>query len=184
MFSGKSEELMRRVRRAKIAQRHVTVVKPALDDRYARTEIVSHAGATVRADIVGDPAELLTVGRGERDVIAIDEVQFFGAELLGVVDELLARGVDVIAAGLDLDFRRRPWRVMSLLLCLAERVDKLSAVCEVCGEDASFTQRLVHGKPATARDKTVRIGGHELYEARCRDCYEGAVPAAGSVHTA
>lgn len=184
MFSGKSEELLRRVRRATIAQRHVTVVKPAIDNRYATTEIVSHAGTTVRADIVGDPADLLAVERGERDVIAIDEVQFFGAELLWVVDELLSRGVDVIAAGLDLDFRRRPWGVVPMLLCLAERVDKLLAVCEVCGEDAALTQRLVHGRPASASDDTVRIGGHDLYEARCRDCYEGAVPAAGSVHTA
>lgn len=129
----------------------------------------------MRAEIVDDPADLLALGYEEGSVLAIDEVQFFGEELLPVVHELVRRGVDVVAAGLDLDFRRRPWGVMPALLCVAERVDKLAAVCEVCGEDAAFSQRLVDGRPASADDATVRIGGHDLYEARCRDCYE-AVP--------
>jgi thymidine kinase len=170
MCSGKSEELIRRLRRAEIAGQRALVVKPKLDDRYDLGHVVSHAGARMRAVGAEGPREVLRLADGY-DVIGIDEVQFFPHGIVGAVQALVARGARVVAAGLDLDFRGAPFGVMPELLCLAELVDKLQAVCHVCGGTATRTQRLVDGLPAPFTGETVQVGGLDSYEARCGACY-------------
>jgi thymidine kinase len=173
MFCGKSEELIRRLRRAAIARLAVVCVKPAIDDRHSVNDVVSHAGARLAARAIDDPRELLEL-RGEADVVGIDEAQFFDARLVAVCEDLAAAGVSVICAGLDRDYRGLPFGPMPQLLSLADRVTKLQAVCVVCGGDATLSQRLVDGAPAPFDDATVVVGGAERYEARCRGCFERA----------
>jgi thymidine kinase len=173
MFCGKSEELIRRLRRAAIARQAIVCVKPAIDDRHAANDVVSHAGARLAARPIDDPRELLEL-RGEADVIGIDEAQFFDGRLVGVCGELAAAGVRVILAGLDRDYRGLPFGPMPELLCVADEVTKLQAVCVGCGGDATLSQRLVNGEPAPFDDATVVVGGAERYEARCRGCFEPA----------
>jgi thymidine kinase len=172
MFSGKTEELIRRVRRAQIARQRVQVFKPAIDDRYHVEKVTSHNGLHTEAVPVGTPDELLAQVSPETTVVAIDEVQFFDPRIVAVCGRLADRGVRVIAAGLDLDFRGEPFGPMPLLLAEAERVEKLQAICVVCGEPASRTQRLINGAPAAYEDPIVLIGASELYEARCRQCHQ------------
>lgn len=168
MFSGKSEELIRRVRRAQIARQRVQVFKPALDDRFDRRQVASHDGARVEALAVRGSREILERVPAESTVVAIDEAQFLDEGLVEVAQALAGRGIRVIIAGLDMDFRGEPFGPMPRLLALAESVDKLQAICMVCGAPAGRTQRLIGGRPAHYGDPVILIGAQEAYEARCR----------------
>lgn len=176
MFSGKTEELLRRLRRAMIARQKVQVFKPVLDDRYGLRLVKSHNGVSIEAQPVASAAMILEVVAPDTTVVAIDEVQFFDAGLVGVCQQLADEGRRVICAGLDTDFRGEPFGPMPLLLALAEEVEKLRAICVVCGEPASRTQRLINGQPAAYDDPVVLIGAAEVYEARCRRCHEVRPP--------
>jgi len=171
MFSGKSEEMIRRLRRAEIAGQRVVLFKPRLDDRYDAADIVSHAGARMRGVPVVSAQELLGRAQGS-DVVGIDEVQFLDDEIVTVALSLAEAGLRVVAAGLDQDFRRLPFGPMPALLAHAEFVDKLQAVCHRCGGPATTTQRLVDGSPAPYSGETIVVGANEQYEARCRGCHE------------
>ena len=177
MFSGKTEELIRRVRRAKIAKQNVQVFKPALDTRYTTEAVTSHNGLGVDAVPVQSAAEIEKLILPETSVVAIDEVQFFGWEVTELCQKLADRGVRVIAAGLDTDFRGEPFGPMPVLMAQAETVEKLQAICVVCGNPASRTQRLINGQPAAYDDPVILVGGSESYEARCRKCHQ--VPRTG-----
>ncbi len=168
MFSGKSEELIRRVRRAQIARQRVQVFKPALDDRYGRQQVASHDGSRLEAVPIARSEEILTHLQAGVTVVAVDEAQFLDEKLPNVAGQLAARGLRVIAAGLDLDFRGEPFGAMPQLMAMAETVDKLQAICMVCGAPASRTQRLVNGSPAKYTDPVILVGAQEVYEARCR----------------
>ena len=172
MFSGKSEELIRRVKRAVIARRAVQVFKPALDDRFGVELVRSHDGDTFEARPVLVGEEILQLIAPDTTVVGIDEVQFFDHAIVGVVRRLVASGRRVICAGLDLDFRGEPFGPVPTLLALAEKVDKLEAICVVCGESATRTQRIVDGVPAFYDEPIIVIGAKEAYEARCRSCHE------------
>ena len=172
MFSGKSEELIRRVKRAIIARRAVQVFKPAIDDRFGAELVRSHDGDSFVARPVRSSAEISRSVEPETSVVGIDEVQFFDAGIVDVVRSLVASGRRVICAGLDLDFRGEPFGAVPVLLALAERVDKLETICVVCGEAATRTQRIVNGVPAFFDDPIIVIGAQEAYEARCRGCHE------------
>lgn len=168
MFSGKSEELIRRVRRAKIARQNVQVFTNAIDVRYGAAKVASHSGADVDALPVRRAADIWEYIDDSVTVVAIDEAQFFDWEIAEVVAQLAQRSIRVIVAGLDTDFRGEPFGPMPILMAQAEEVDKLNAICMVCGEPASRTQRLVDGKPAAYDDPLVVVGANEMYEARCR----------------
>ncbi|MDQ7820512.1 MAG: thymidine kinase [Armatimonadota bacterium] len=168
MFSGKSEELIRRVRRAQIARQRVQVFKPALDDRYGRRQVASHDGARMDAIPVARSEEILRALDRDTTVVAIDEAQFLDDRLPEVVRTLADRGIRVIVAGLDMDFRGEPFGPMPHLLAIAEAVDKLTAICMVCGAPATRTQRLINGQPARYTDPVILLGAQEVYEARCR----------------
>lgn len=172
MFSGKTEELIRRVRRAKIARQMVQVFKPAMDTRYTMEAVTSHNGLGVDAVPVQSAAEIEKQIRSETTVVAVDEVQFFGWEVTELCQKLADRGVRVIAAGLDMDFRGEPFGPMPVLMAQAESVEKLQAICVVCGNPASRTQRLINGQPAAYDDPIILVGGSESYEARCRKCHQ------------
>jgi thymidine kinase len=173
MFSGKSEELIRRLRRAIIAKQRVMTFKHALDNRFSFDCVASHAGDKLDAQAIDTPERILEfVKKGGADVIGIDEVQFFPNSIIYVIDELIHSGKRVIAAGLDLDFRGIPFGPMPTLLTIADDVMKLKAICSVCGKDAAFSQRLIDGKPAKYNDPIILIGAQESYQARCRACYE------------
>lgn len=169
MFCGKTDELIRRLRRATIARQTVQVFKPVIDNRYAVEKVISHAGSDFEAVPIEQSTEILKRLRLETTVVGIDEAQFFEAELIPIVQQLADQGVRVIVAGLDTDFRGEPFGPMPILMAMAERVDKLHAICMVCGELASRTQRLVNGKPAHYHDPVVIVGAAEMYEARCRE---------------
>lgn len=172
MFSGKTEELIRRLVRATIAKQKVQVFKPAIDVRYAEDEVTSHAGANYSAIPVEKAADIREKIENETTVVAIDETQFFDPEIVDVAKDLADRGVRVIVAGLDMDFRGEPFGPMPTLMAKAEKVDKLHAICMKCGNEASRTQRLVNGKPARYDDPVVIVGASEMYEARCREHHE------------
>jgi thymidine kinase len=172
MFSGKTDELIRRLRRAVIAKKKVQVFKPAIDIRYAVEKVTSHAGADFAAIPVASSSEILDKLAEGVSVVGIDEAQFFDNGVISVAQQLAARNIRVIVAGLDMDFRGEPFGPMPMLMAEAEHVDKLQAICMVCGEPASRTQRLVNGKPARYDDPVVIVGASELYEARCRQHHE------------
>jgi thymidine kinase len=172
MFSGKTEELIRRVRRAQIAQQSVQVFKPALDDRYGVERVMSHNGVNVEAFSVESASEILNRIQPMTHVVAIDEAQFFDKEICDVCNSLTERGLRVIVAGLDTDFRGEPFGPMPHLMAQAEKVDKLRAICVVCGRDASRTQRLINGQPASYDDPVIMVGAKEVYQARCRECHQ------------
>jgi thymidine kinase len=176
MFSGKSEEMIRRLRRAEIAGQRVVIFKPRIDDRFDATDVVSHAGARMRAIPVSSVAELSARVQSS-EVVGIDEVQFFEPAIVSTALDLADRGVRVVVAGLDQDFRRLPFGPIPDLLSHAEFVDKLQAVCHRCGGPATTTQRLVDGTPAPYSGETVVVGAAEQYEARCRGCHEPGVDA-------
>jgi thymidine kinase len=169
MFSGKTEELIRRVRRAQIAKQQVQVFKPSIDTRYGVERVTSHNGQDYHAQPCADSAEIARRITPATTVVAIDEAQFFDDGLVDIAEKLAARGVRVILAGLDLDFRGEPFGPMPKLVCLAEEVTKLHAICVICGEEASRTQRLVNGQPARYDDPIIMVGAAEAYEARCRE---------------
>ncbi|HZM25271.1 MAG TPA: thymidine kinase [Anaerolineales bacterium] len=172
MFSGKTDELIRRLVRATIAKQKVQVFKPAIDIRYAVEKVTSHAGSNFDAIPVEKAADIRNKLDGDVTVVAIDEAQFFDPEIVDVSQELASRGIRVVVAGLDTDFRGEPFGPMPILMSMAEDVDKLHAICMVCGGEASRTQRLVNGKPARYDDPVVIVGASELYEARCRIHHE------------
>jgi thymidine kinase len=180
MFSGKSEEMIRRLRRAEIAGQRVVILKPRIDDRYDATDVVSHAGARMQAVPISSAADAPGCAEGF-EVVGIDEVQFLEVTIVAHALELANRGVRVVVAGLDQDFRRLPFGPMPALLSHAEFVDKLQAVCHRCGGPATTTQRLVDGLPAPYSGETVVVGAAEQYEARCRDCHEAGVGATALV---
>lgn len=169
MFCGKTEELIRRVRRAAIAKQAVQVFKPTLDNRYHVQNVTSHDGQNFEAQTITEPSEILNQLKPETTVIAIDEVQFFSNDIVGIVETLADKGLRIILAGLDMDFRGEPFGPMPRLLCGAEEVTKLHAICLICGEPASRTQRLVNGEPAHFNDPIIMVGAQETYEARCRE---------------
>ncbi len=169
MFSGKTEELIRRVRRATIARQTVQVFKPAIDSRYTLQRVTSHNGQDFEAIPVSEARAIFDLLQPGTTVVAIDEAQFFDAAIISVVDQLAARGIRVILAGLDTDFRGEPFGAMPDLLCRADDVIKLHAICMVCGEEATRTQRLVNGQPANYHDPVIMVGAAEAYEARCRE---------------
>lgn len=171
MFSGKTEELIRRLRRAKIARQHVQVFKPVIDDRYHEERVQSHNGLGFDAQPIASAADLLGALESETTVVAIDEVQFFDNAILDICEQLADDGKRVICAGLDTDFRGEPFGPIPALMARAEQVDKLHAICVCCGEEASRTQRLIGGKPAAYDDPVVMVGAAEVYEARCRQCH-------------
>jgi len=177
MFSGKTDELIRRLRRAAIARQKVQVFKPAIDVRYAVEKVTSHAGTDFYAIPVGHAGDIRSRLEADTTVVGVDEAQFFDAEIIPLVDELAGRGLRVIVAGLDTDFRGEPFGPVPVLMARAEKVDKLQAICMVCGEPASRTQRLVNGKPARYDEPVVIVGAAEMYEARCRKHHE--VPREG-----
>ena len=166
MFSGKSEELVRRLRRAVIGRQNVAVFKPATDTRSHPERVVTRDDRAIDALSVGSSEELLRRVDDDVDVVGIDEAQFFDDDLVTAVNRLADAGVRVIVAGLDLDFQRRPFGPMPSLLTLAEYVDKMHAVCVVCGDPAHYSQRIAGG------EEQVLVGDTETYEARCRSCYE------------
>jgi thymidine kinase len=172
MFSGKTDELIRRLVRATIAKQKVQVFKPAIDVRYAVEKVTSHAGSDYDAIPVQTAAEIRVKMGPDTTVVGIDEAQFFDTEVVQIAEELAARGIRVLVAGLDTDFRGEPFGPMPVLMSMAEHVDKLHAICMVCGDDASRTQRLVNGKPARFDDPVVIVGASEMYEARCREHHE------------
>ena len=170
MFSGKSEELIRRVTRSKIARIPVQMFKPHLDNRYAETEVVSHSEWKVDAQPVADSTEMVRAVSDQTLVIGIDEGQFFDDGLVEVVDNLAATGKQVIVAGLDTDYLRRPFEPIPSLSDRAEYVTKMLAVCHRCGGPALYTQRIVRS------DDLVVLGSQDAYEARCRMCYDPSEP--------
>ena len=172
MFSGKTEELIRRIRRAIIAQQEVQVFKPALDDRSGVQLVSSHTGQNVEAQPVDRPAAIMEMLGEETTVVAIDEVQFYDETLIDIVEQLASKSIRVILAGLDMDFRGEPFGPMPQLMCRAEEVTKLHAICVVCGDLASRTQRLVNDEPAHYDDPIILVGASESYEARCRKHHE------------
>lgn len=172
MFSGKTEELIRRVKRAQIAKQKVQVFKPSIDDRYSQADVTSHSGVQVVATPVSDASSILGLVDPDTEVVAIDEAQFFDWGIAEVCNTLADRGIRVIVAGLDMDFRGEPFGPVPVLMAQAELVDKLQAICVVCGAPASRTQRLINGKPASYHDPVIMVGASEVYEARCRVCHE------------
>ncbi len=172
MFSGKTDELIRRLRRAVIARQKVQVFKPSIDVRYAVEKVTSHAGSDFDAIPVEKAEKILDLLEKDTTVVGVDEAQFFDNAILDVVVKLASKGIRVLVAGLDQDFRGEPFGPMPVLMAIAERVDKLQAICMVCGEPASRTQRLVNGSPARFDDPVVIVGASEMYEARCRKHHE------------
>lgn len=172
MYSGKSEELIRRIRRAEIAKQKVQVFKPTIDDRYDKRDVVSHRGDKIQGIPVSRSEDILNYLDEDTEVIGIDEVQFFDDGIVKVVNHLADNNKRVIVAGLDTDFRGEPFSVMPQLMAIAEFVDKITAICMKCGNPATKTQRLINGKPADYNDPIVLIGAKESYEARCRNCHE------------
>lgn len=172
MFSGKSEELLRRLRRALIAKKQVQVFTSNLDDRYGAERLSSHDGTNIEAIPVRSAREIRDLTSPETDVVGIDEVQFLDGEIVPVVRWLAERRIRVIVAGTDMDFRGEPFGPMGELMAIAEVVDKLHAICVKCGDLATRNQRLVGGEPAPAEGPVIQVGGAETYEARCRECHE------------
>ncbi len=170
MFSGKSEELIRRLRRIIIARQRVQVFKPVVDDRYAATQVVSHSRWRLEAERVAEAAEILQRVDPRTEVVGIDEAQFFDEALVRVCQHLANLGKRVIVAGLDMDFRGVPFGPMPQLLAVAEDVEKMHAICARCGAPASYTQRL------TQEQEQVVVGAADIYEARCRRCFEPGGP--------
>jgi len=172
MFSGKSEELLRRVRRALVARRSVQVFKSHLDDRYSGIHAISsHDGRRIDARPVSHSKELAEQLDPAVDVVAIDEVQFLDGGIVNLSNRLADSGIRVIIAGIDMDFRGEPFGQIGSLLAVAERIDKLHAICVVCGELATRNQRLIDGRPAPAEGPRIQVGGSESYEPRCRRCH-------------
>lgn len=177
MFSGKSEELIRRVRRSILARKKVQVFKSHLDERYGGLQVISsHDGGRVEAEPIQSAMDVMEHVHLDTQVVAVDEVQFLDRGIVQVANALADGGMRVILAGTDMDFRGEPFGAIGELLAVAEQIDKLTAICVVCGAPATRNQRLINGHPAPAEGPTIQVGGLETYEARCRDCHD--VPSA------
>lgn len=172
MFCGKTEELIRRARRAQIARQKLLVFKPSLDDRYEVERLASHNGVSFDAVSVKHARQILDLVDPDTQVVIVDEVQFFDRSIADVCNVLADAGKRVIVAGLDNDFRGEPFGPVPYLMAEAEVVDKLQAICVVCGAPATRTQRLIDGRPASYDDPIILVGASEVYEARCRRCHE------------
>lgn len=172
MFSGKSEELIRRIKRSRYAKQNVQVFKPAIDNRYSESAVVSHNGNQTTAEAVSHSSDILDKVADDTNVVAIDEIQFFDNGIVETCETLADKGLRVICAGLDLDFKGDPFGPSPILLAKAEFVTKLQAICIKCGNPATRTQRLIDDKPAHYHDPVIQIGASEGYEARCRHCHE------------
>lgn len=172
MFAGKTEELIRRINVLSYAKKNIIVFKPKIDNRYSDSEIVSHSGAKVPCLVVEKAQDILKKIEADTEVVAIDEVQFFDKDIVEVCEYLADKGIRVMVAGLDKDFRGESFGVMPELLTRAEFVTKLTAVCAKCGAPATRTQRLVNGKPAGFEDPIVMVGADESYEPRCLHCHQ------------
>jgi thymidine kinase len=168
MFCGKTEELIRRLRRAIIAREKVVVFKPIIDNRYVVERVHSHAGIEIDAIPIHDINDVYKHIDEDTAVVGIDEAQFFGEDIVKIVVDLSDHGIRVILAGLDMDFRAEPFGMMPILMAKAEKVDKLTAICMVCGQPATRTQRIVNGEPANYHEPIVIVGASEMYEARCK----------------
>lgn len=168
MFSGKTDELIRRLRRAQIAKQKIQVFKPRIDDRYDRDRVTSHAGSEFEATPIEKADSIIERIESDTTVVGIDEAQFFDLSVIECAQTLANRGIRVIVAGLDMDFRAEPFGPIPVLMAVAERVDKVHAICMECGGPASRTQRILNGKPAHYNDPVVIVGASEMYEARCR----------------
>ena len=171
MYSGKSEELIRRIKRAKIAKQNIVVFKPKIDDRYSKDDVVSHSGDSVEAIAISSAKEMYNYINNKTQVVGIDEVQFFDEEVVSIAIDLADKGIRVIAAGLDMDFKGEPFGPTPKLLAISEFVDKIQAICSVCGQPATRSQRLINGEPARYDDPIIQVGAVESYEARCRKCH-------------
>jgi len=172
MFAGKTEELLRRVKRLEYAKQNIVVFKPLMDNRYAENEVVSHNKNRTRSVNISQSKEIFEYVNKDTDVVAIDEIQFLDDEAVNICEYLADKGIRVIVSGLDREFRGEPFTFMPRLLAMAEYVTKLTAVCVKCGAPATRTQRIVNGKPAKYNDPIVLIGAEESYEARCRRCHK------------
>ncbi len=172
MFAGKSEELIRVIRRAQYAQKIVLVVKHEFDDRTSATDVASHNGNTITAHPVTDAEDIIRLAHeSDCDILCIDEVQFFSDNIVAVICKLLDEGIEIIVSGLDQDFRAMPFGQMPTLLALADEVIKLTAICTACGQQAQKSQRLINGEPAKFDDPILLVGAQESYQARCRNCF-------------
>lgn len=171
MYAGKTEELLRRVKRIEYAKKSVLVFKPTIDNRYSESEVVSHNNERIKSINITEAKDILNYVNPLPFAIAVDEVQFLNHDLVDVCEYLADQGVRVILAGLDRDFRGEPFGIMPELLARAEYVTKLYAICQVCGAPATRTQRIINGKPAKYSDPVVMVGAKEQYEARCRHCH-------------
>lgn len=172
MFAGKSEEILRRIRRLEYAKKKYVVFKPAIDNRYSSSEVVSHMKNKSKAIAIKDSSEILNNLKYNTDVIIIDEVQFLDKGVIDICEKLANEGRRVIVGGLDMDFRGEPFPVMSELIARAEDVTKLTAICVKCGAPATRSQRIINGEPAKYDDPVVVVGASETYEPRCRHCHE------------
>ena len=171
MFAGKTEELIRRVKRMEYAKKKYQIFKPSIDDRYSITEIVSHNKKALKATNVSSGEDIKNNLKEDTQAIVIDEVQFLGESILSYIKEFAASGYRVICAGLDTDFRGEPFGVIGSILAISEDVTKLTAICCNCGNLATKTQRIINGKPAYYDDPIILVGEKESYEARCRNCH-------------
>ncbi len=172
MFAGKSEEILRRIRRLEYAKKKYLVFKPAIDNRYSKTEVVSHIKNKTKAIAIKDSSEILKHIKYNTDVIIVDEAQFLDNGVVDICEKLATEGRRVIVGGLDMDFRGEPFPIMAELLARAEDVTKLTAICVKCGAPATRSQRIINGKPAKYNDPVVVVGAFETYEPRCRHCHE------------
>lgn len=171
MFAGKTEELIRRVKRMDFAKKKYVIFKPTLDDRYAIDEVVSHSQRHVKAINVANTAEMKPYITDDVEAVLIDEVQFFDEAVVDFARDLANQGLRVICAGLDCDFRGNPFMIVARLLAMAESITKLTAICVCCGNEATMTQRIINGLPAKYDEPTILVGEKESYEPRCRKCH-------------
>ncbi len=171
MYAGKTEELLRRIRRIEYAKKTIVVFKPKLDNRYSNDEVVSHNNERVKSISISKPKDIMKYVDPLPYAIAIDEVQFLNREVIDICEELADKGVRIILAGLDKDFRGEPFGIMPELIARSEYVTKLNAICQVCGAPATRTQRIINGRPAKYSDPIILVGAKEHYEARCRHCH-------------
>lgn len=173
MFSGKSEELLRRIKRGVIAKQKVLLFKPSIDNRYDENRVSTHNGNSYDSISIEKSSDILNFVKDTKyDIIGIDEIQFFDNDIVKIINKLADNGIRVIVAGLDMDFKAEPFHPMPEIMAISEMVTKLHAVCNKCGKEASRSQRLINGKPAKYDDPVVVIGASESYEARCRHCHE------------
>ena len=175
MFAGKTEELIRRITRIKYAKKDIIVFKPSIDDRYDKTDVVSHSQRKVKSIVAKNSADIqqyIDTLEVMPYAIAIDEAQFFDRGLIAIMEDLANKGTRVIVAGLDLDFRGEPFGIMPDILARAEYITKLHAICQVCGDLATRTQRIIDNRPAYYEDEIILVSAKEKYEARCRHCHE------------